>query len=136
MASDQEQGHKNAVAQLRAAVQPAMQSQDDADFVTERTLERYLVARNWDVHGAIKTLTASLEWRRAHVHRPLRCEHCERDPGNHCIVPLGWSTERHPIVWGCPARGKNSDGPAAVNHIVAALEHVFSLPQSADQWVS
>ena len=136
MSSDEEQHHMKAIDDLRSAIQPALHTPDDSAYVNDGTLRRYLVARNWDVAGATKTLHASVEWRKSNVHKPYRCEPCESDPCTHCIVPIGWSTARHPIVWGCPARGKSGDGPSAVAHIVAALEHVFSLPESADQWVS
>lgn len=124
-----------AVAALRAATAPHVTTPEDAAFATDATLRRFLVARRWDVAGATKTLHATLEWRRAHIRHPLRCEPCEADPLAHCVVPLGWDTGAHPVVWGCPARGANGDGPAASAHMVAALEHVFSLPQSGEQWV-
>jgi hypothetical protein len=124
-----------AVAALRAAVAPHVTTPEDVAFATDAALRRFLVARRWDVGGAAKTLAATLEWRKAHIRHPLRCEPCEADPLAHCVVPLGWDTQAHPVVWGCPARGANGDGPAASAHMVASLEHVFSLPQSGEQWV-
>lgn len=126
-----------ALTTLRRDVAPLLATPHDAAFADDAALCRFLTARDWDVPAAAAKLADTLAWRRAHLPpgTPRACAECDDAPGTHCIVPLGRAAGGQPIVWGCPARGRSSDGPSTVAHVVAALEHVFSLAESAPTWV-
>ena len=130
-----------AVSRLRASLAPQLQlaSPRAAAYVDEAALVRVLVAREWSVAAATSAMTATLAWRASIGVDEVppsqrRCETCLAVPGSHCIVPIGRTRGGHPVVWGCPARGRSSDGPSTVAHIIATLEHVLSQPLSAAQW--
>ena len=118
-----------------AAVRRALGPDAEDPHVNDATLRRFLVARHWDVAGATAQLRKTLAWRRDNVRHPLRCLQCEDDASTHCVVPLGYTSGRHPIVYGCPAKGRSVEGPPTVQHVINTLEHLFSLPDTAETWV-
>lgn len=79
----------------------------------------------------------TLEWRREYMKPELHCALCVRDDKHHCFVRLGADRYGRPIMYVCPARSLNSDGPITMRHIVSELEAAFrdAAPGSADTWV-
>ncbi|KXS19536.1 CRAL/TRIO domain-containing protein [Gonapodya prolifera JEL478] len=113
---------------------------DPAWLLSDSTLHRYLVARNFSSEESLKMLRASLEWRETCGFIPetpsdFKCELCEDESTSHNFIPIGWDRKSRPVIYGCPARATNPTVPPIVHHVVHCLEKCWIHPRSSGQWV-
>jgi hypothetical protein len=119
----------------REGVLPTLSERGRHFLAQDATLRRYLRARNGSVPAARDNLLASIQWREQHLAPPLHCAECHATPHAHCFFPIGWTREGRPILYGNPPRAACSDVPPTVRHVTHTLEHCWTHPRSAEQWV-
>jgi len=104
-------------------------------------VRRYLVAHNGDHDAAVNGLKATVEWRRGAVTPAMSCPRCVDDFASHCFIPLGHTvpesdaTAPMPIVYASQPRAADPDIERQMTHMLATLEHVFSVSPTSHAWV-
>jgi hypothetical protein len=119
----------------RAGVEATLSQRGRHFLMNDATLQRYLRARNGNVVAARDNLLSSLQWRETHLAPPLHCPDCHAAPHAHCFFPIGWTRTGRPILYGNPPRARLSDVAPTVRHVTHTLEHCWTLPRSAEQWI-
>lgn len=113
------------------------------EFVTDGTLHRYVVARNFDTEAALSLLKGSLKWRSTFIssaNLPEKasswqyCEKCDKAPTNHCLFICGWDDSGRTVAYGCQPRMRDSDVEGTVFHVMRSLEKSWLHPRSSQQY--
>ena len=109
-------------------------SSAEAVFLSDETLVRYLRARG-SVGAATDALRRTLLWRAEHCREAPACPACERDPGTHCFLGVGWTNAGLPVVYGSVPRAADYEPAGAVSHFAQTLEKIFSHAHSGPRFV-
>ncbi|KXS18027.1 CRAL/TRIO domain-containing protein [Gonapodya prolifera JEL478] len=115
-------------------------------FLTDVTLHRYLVARNWQTDSALAQLRRTVVWRRktfGHIEPDpafpdapkMECEQCLSDPASHCFFPVGWDDVGRPILYGCQKRMAYPDVEASLVHVFYNIEKSLRSTRSSGQFI-
>ncbi|XP_052237404.1 phosphatidylinositol transfer protein 3-like [Dreissena polymorpha] len=103
---------------------------DDPNFLSEQTLRRYLLSRDWDVSAAKKQIKDTLEWRRETKPQHVVCAFCQTTPGGHAMRKVGFDKSGRPVIYTqCCTQHQPVD--SAIQHQVYLLETPCGLQNMA-----
>ncbi|KAH3784670.1 phosphatidylinositol transfer protein 3-like [Dreissena polymorpha] len=121
--SDGEDASK--IKELWGRIEGYEHDHDDPDFLSEQTLRRYLIARDWDVSAAEKQLKDTLQWRRETKPQHVVCAFCQKTPGGHAMRQVGFDKSGRSVIYSCFAQCCTQHQPvdSAIQHLVYLLEN-------------
>lgn len=110
------------------------------DFLSDRTLDRFIRANDGEVEGAVSQLAATWRWRCDRKPRWVCCPLCVRDPMSHSMRAVGVDAQDRLVFYSCFATSHNRSSAAAnVSHMQRLLEDGQSLLDDKDigpgKWV-
>eukprot|EP00911_Craspedida_sp_UC1_P000349 UC1_evm1s269 len=124
------------IEELREAIKDVPDAEGYAE--DERTLVRYLRARNWKVKKAADMLKASLLWRADYRPSTRSCTYCQERTGYHSWRQVGYDKEGRPVTYSCISQGETSGlvPEDCVLHAACLIENMVpSCKQDASTYV-
>ena len=117
-----------------------VQSQDwfKAELYDDRTLIRYLIARNYNIAKSTAMLQKTAAWHESSGSLQWQCEMCKEDPNQHMMQFVGWDLQHRPVLYNSMRWSPDRVDPQrSLKHTVQAFNHAISLmPEGVEQWIS
>ncbi|WAR12894.1 PITC-like protein [Mya arenaria] len=127
--------------ELKGRLEGVAAEPDDPDFLSDHTLRRYLLARDWDVSAAEKQLRLTLQWRRETKPQHIVCAVCQKQPGAHAMRQVGFDKQGRPVFYSsfsqCSTQHHSAEG--ALQHTIYMLENAARSADNGSQsniWVT